>query len=47
MEDASRDVEAVGVSCSLDVSGGRAFSQHLLDGIAGNEVDQQEDGGDD
>ena len=44
---AERDIEAVGVARGLNVSGGRAFAQHLLNGIAGDEVDQQEDGGDD
>lgn len=27
----------------LDVGGRRAFAEHLLDGISGDEVDQQED----
>ena len=36
---AERGVESVGVARGLDVGGGRAFAEHLLDGIAGNEVD--------
>jgi len=44
---AERHIEPVGVACSLDVAGGRAFSQHQLHGIAGNEMNEQEDGGDD
>jgi hypothetical protein len=28
---------------SREVSGRRAFAQHLQDGIAGHDVDQQED----
>ena len=36
-------VEPVGVAHGLDVGGRRAFAQHLLDGISGDEVDQQED----
>ena len=42
-----RHVEAVGVAGGLDVAGGCAFSQHLLDGIAGDEVDQEKNGRDD
>jgi hypothetical protein len=31
------------VAGGLDVGGRRAFAEHLLDGISGDEVDQQED----
>ena len=31
------------MACGSDVSRRRAFAQHLLDGISGDEVDQQED----
>jgi hypothetical protein len=31
----------------LDIAGGGAFSEHLLDGIAGDEVNQQKDSRDD
>ena len=44
---AERGVEAVGVARGLDVGGGRAFAEHLQDGVSGDEVDQQEDEGDD
>ncbi len=44
---AERDIESIGVARRLNVSGGRAFAEHLLNGIAGNEVDQQKDGGHD
>ena len=40
---AERSVEAVGVARGGDVGGRRAFAQHLLDGISGDEVDEQED----
>jgi hypothetical protein len=43
---AYRDIEAVGVSCGLDVSGGGAFAEHLLDRVSGDEMDKKEDGGD-
>jgi len=36
-----RDVESIGVPGGLHVGAGCAFSQHLLDGIAGNKMDQQ------
>ena len=39
---AQRDIEAVGMPGGLDVSCRRAFSQHLQNGIAGNQVDQKE-----
>ena len=40
---AERDIETVGVAGGLDVGGGCAFAEHLQDGIAGDEVDQQKD----
>ena len=40
---AERDIEAVGVAGGLDIGRRRAFSQHLQDGIAGDQVDQQKD----
>ena len=30
----------------VDVGGGRAFAEHLQDGVAGDEVDEKEDEGD-
>ena len=42
-----RSVEAVGVAEGGDVGGGGAFAEHLDDGVAGDEVDEQEDDGDD
>ena len=36
-------VEAVGVAEGVDVGGGCAFAEHLDDGVAGDEVDEQED----
>ncbi len=42
-----RGVEAVGVAEGGDVAGGGSFAEHLDDGIAGDEVNQQEDDGDD
>ena len=44
---AEGDVESVGVAGGLNVRGGSAFAQHLLDGISGDEVDEEKDGGDD
>ncbi len=41
-----RGVEAVGVAEGGDVGGGGAFAQHLDDGVAGDEMDQEEDDGD-
>jgi hypothetical protein len=38
-----RGVEAEGVTGGGDVSGRGAFTEHLLDGVAGDEVDQEED----
>ena len=35
-------IEAVGMAGGLHIGYGRAFSQHLQDGIAGHEVNQQE-----
>lgn len=37
-----RNVEAIGVTRSRNVSNGRAFTQHLQNGIAGHQMDQQE-----
>ena len=42
-----RRVEAVGVAEGVDVGGGGAFAEHLDDGVAGDEVDEQEDDRDD
>jgi hypothetical protein len=36
-------VEAVGVSRGGDIGCGRAFAQHLLNGVSGDEVDQEKD----
>jgi hypothetical protein len=44
---AERSVEAVGVTEGADVGGGGAFTEHLDDGVAGNEVDEKKDDGDD
>jgi hypothetical protein len=44
---AEGDVEAVGVAEGGDVSGGCSFAEHLLDGVSGDEVDEEEDEGDD
>jgi hypothetical protein len=40
---AERGVEAEVVAGSGDVGRRRAFAEHLLDGVSGNEMDQQED----
>ena len=40
---AERGVESVGVAGGGDVGGGRAFAEHLRDGVSGDQVDQQED----
>ena len=40
-------VEAVGVAESGDVGGCSAFAEHLDDGVAGDEVDEEKDDGDD
>jgi hypothetical protein len=40
---AKRDIESVEMASSLDVGGGCAFAEHLKDGIAGDEVDQEKD----
>jgi hypothetical protein len=37
-----RKIKAVGVTGGLHISYGRTFSQHLQDGIAGHQVNQQE-----
>ncbi len=42
-----RSVEAVGVAQGVDVGGSGAFAEHLDDGVAGNEVNEKEDDGDD
>jgi hypothetical protein len=42
-----RDVEAIGVAEAGDVGGGGAVAQHLDDGVAGDEVDHQENNRDD
>ena len=41
-----RQVEGIGVANRGDVGGGSALAQHLLDGIARNEMDQEEDDAD-
>jgi hypothetical protein len=38
-----REVELVGVASGGDVGGGRAFAEHLGDGVSGDEVDKEED----
>ncbi len=40
---AQRSIEAVGVAGGCNVGGRRAFAEHLLDGVSGDEVDEQED----
>jgi hypothetical protein len=40
---AERGVESVGVTRGGDVGGWRAFAEHLLDGVSGDKVNQQED----
>ena len=40
---AERGVEAVGVAGGSNIRWRRAFAEHLLDGVSGNEVDKQED----
>jgi hypothetical protein len=40
-------VESVGVTESADVGGGGAFAEHLHDGVAGDEMDEKKDDGDD
>jgi hypothetical protein len=40
---AQRCVEAVSMARSGDVGRRRTFPEHLLDGISGDEVDEQED----
>ena len=44
---AERGVETVGVAEGGDVGGGGAFAEHLDDGVAGDEMDEEEDDGDD
>src|ERR1700737_4323206 len=44
---AERGVETVGVTEDGDVGGGGAFAEHLDDGVAGNEMDEKKDDGDD
>ena len=38
-----RNIQPVGMTRRGDVSGYRSFAQHLLDGIARHQVNQQED----
>src|SRR5215469_17911573 len=40
---AQRSVETIRMPCRLDVGCSRSFSQHLLNRIPGNQVDQEED----
>ena len=40
---AERGIESVGVAGGCDIGGRRAFAEHLLDGISGDEMDQEED----
>ena len=40
---AERGVEAVGVAGGGNVSGRGTFAEHLLDGVSGDEVDEQKD----
>jgi hypothetical protein len=37
-----RDIESIGVARGLNIGAGSAFTQHLLDRIAGNKMNQQE-----
>ena len=39
------DIESIDEAGGLNISAGCAFSQHLLNGIAGNKVDQEENNG--
>jgi hypothetical protein len=40
------EIEAVGVAELGDIGGGCALAEHLDDGVAGDEVDEEEDDGD-
>jgi hypothetical protein len=40
---AERGVESIGMARGGDVCGWSAFSEHLLDGISGDEVDEEKD----
>jgi hypothetical protein len=40
---AERGVEAIGVAQGRDIGGGGAFAEHLLDGISGDEMDEEKD----
>ncbi len=40
---AERGIKTVGVASGLDIGGRCAFAEHLLDGITGDQVDEQED----
>jgi hypothetical protein len=40
---AERGVEPIGVASGGDVGGRGAFAEHLLDGVSGNQMDEQED----
>jgi hypothetical protein len=44
---AERDVETVGMARGFDVHASGAFAQHLLDWVAGHEMNQEEYNGDD
>jgi len=45
--DMKRQIKAVQVTEGIDVGGGGAFAEHLDDGVAGDEVDEKKDDGDD
>lgn len=42
-----REIEAELVAHGREVAGGCSFAEHLLDGVAGDEMDEQEDERDD
>jgi hypothetical protein len=44
---AERRIESVGVAERCDVGGGSALAEHLDDGVAGDEMDEEEDDRDD
>src|SRR5580700_9803910 len=44
---AQRGVESIEMARFCDLDGRRAFAEDLRDGVSGNEMNEQEDGGDD
>jgi hypothetical protein len=45
--DMKRQIKAVQVTEGIDVGGSGAFAEHLSDGVAGDEMDEKKDDGDD